>query len=99
MLLRVAFALANPTRRNIPEDGILHVRPDLANLSFEERKYGNESHGTRTQEGMGCQYPAANVNYRPILSSEKVAIITNPQLYKQHFKENGNIDHWSQMVT
>jgi hypothetical protein len=61
--------------------------PDWGNQILQIIKSGNESHGTWTQEGLRWQGPAATVNYRPVLSSERVPIITNLQLSKEKFKE------------
>jgi hypothetical protein len=41
-------------------------------LESETVKYGHESHGTRTPEWMRWRGPAAIVNDRPILSSERM---------------------------
>jgi hypothetical protein len=37
---------------------------------IETIKYGLESRGTQTREGLRWRRPAAAVNYRPVLSSE-----------------------------
>jgi hypothetical protein len=37
--------------------------------------------------GLRWRGPAATVNYRPVLSSERAYKITNPQLSKENFKE------------
>jgi hypothetical protein len=47
------------------------------NLESERVKYGREYHGTRTRKLMRWQGPAAIVNDRPILSSER-------KLYKDY---------------
>jgi hypothetical protein len=39
-------------------------------LKFEA-KFGHGSRGTRTRERLHLQGPAATVNYRPVLSSER----------------------------
>jgi hypothetical protein len=41
-------------------------------LESETVKYGRDLHGTRTQEWMRWRGPAAVVNDRPILSSERM---------------------------
>jgi hypothetical protein len=48
--------------------------------SFESEtvKYGHEYHGTRTWEWLRCRGPAAIVNDRPILSSEREPHINKP---------------------
>jgi hypothetical protein len=38
---------------------------------FETIKFGLESRGTQTQEGLRWRGPAATVNCRPVLSSER----------------------------
>jgi hypothetical protein len=44
----------------------------MESLEYERVKYGPESHGIRTQEWMYWRRPAVIVNYRLILSSEKM---------------------------
>jgi hypothetical protein len=44
------------------------------NLEPERVKYGRESHGTQTRGWMRWRGPAANVNDRPILSSEDMML-------------------------
>jgi hypothetical protein len=50
-------------------------------------KYGLESRGTQTREGLRWQGQAATVNYRPILSSERASQNNKPQLPKENFKK------------
>jgi hypothetical protein len=52
---------------------------EKGSLESETVKYGRESHGTRTRERLRWQGPAAIVNDRPVLSSER-APRTNPRL-------------------
>jgi hypothetical protein len=40
-------------------------------LKYETVKYGHESHGTRTREWLRWRGPAAIINDRPVLSSER----------------------------
>jgi hypothetical protein len=47
-------------------------------LESETVKYGRESHGTRTPEWLRCHRPAAVVNDRPVLSSERAPYINKP---------------------
>jgi hypothetical protein len=56
------------------------VRGDeKGNLESKTGKYGCESHGTRTREWLRWRGPAAFVNDRPVLLSERPTS-TNPQL-------------------
>jgi hypothetical protein len=41
-------------------------------------KYGLESHGTQTQEGLHWRGQAATVNYRPVPSSERAPTNNKP---------------------
>jgi hypothetical protein len=54
-------------------------------------KYGLESCGNQTRAGMRWRGPAATVNYRPVLSSERTLKITNPQLSKENIKEKDKL--------
>jgi hypothetical protein len=47
-------------------------RRQMGSLESETIKYGRDSHGTRTREWMRWRGPAAILNDRPILSSERV---------------------------
>jgi hypothetical protein len=47
-------------------------------LDFETAKYGRESHRTQTREWLRWQGPAATVNDRPVLSSERTPQINKP---------------------
>jgi hypothetical protein len=44
---------------------------EKGSLKSETSKYGRESEGTRTREGLRWQGQAAYAKYRPVLSSEK----------------------------
>jgi hypothetical protein len=44
---------------------------EKGNLECETIKYGRESHGTQTQESLRWRGPAATVNERLVLSSER----------------------------
>jgi hypothetical protein len=44
---------------------------EMGSLKSETVKYGREYQGTRTQERMGWQGPAANTKDRPVLSSKR----------------------------
>jgi hypothetical protein len=52
-------------------------------LKSETVKYGRESQGTRTREGLRWLGPAAIVNDRPILSSERAPHIDKPEIVWQ----------------
>jgi hypothetical protein len=45
---------------------------EKGSLGSETVKYGPESHGTRTRESLRWRGPAAIVNDRPVLSSERI---------------------------
>jgi hypothetical protein len=55
--------------------------------SQELRQYDLWSHGTQTHVGMGWRGPAATVNYRPNLSSERVLQNNKPVTVKKNLKE------------
>jgi hypothetical protein len=46
---------------------------EMGSLKSETVKYGRKSQGTRTQERLRWQGPAAHTKDRPILSSERAA--------------------------
>jgi hypothetical protein len=57
-------------------------------------KYGLKSRGSQILAGLRWRGPAATVNYRPILSSERALQnnkLTNPKLFKENFKEKGKL--------
>jgi hypothetical protein len=54
-------------------------------LKSETVKYGRESKGTRTQERLRWQEPAAYTKDRPVLSSERALHKTRPQLSKSNY--------------
>jgi hypothetical protein len=47
-------------------------------LESETVRYGHESHGTRTRKWLGWRGPAAVLNDRPVLSSERASHINKP---------------------
>jgi hypothetical protein len=47
-------------------------------LESETVKFGRESHGTRTRKRLSWRGPAAIVNDRPVLSSERAPHINRP---------------------
>jgi hypothetical protein len=53
---------------------------EKGSLKSETVKYGRDSQGTRTQEGLYCQGPAAYTKDRPVLSSHKNKTVTVTQV-------------------
>jgi hypothetical protein len=51
---------------------------EKGSLESETEKYGRESHGTRTREWLRWRGPAAILNGRPVLSSEREPHINKP---------------------
>jgi hypothetical protein len=51
---------------------------EKGSLESETIKYDRESQGTRTREWLRCRGPAAIVNDRPVLSSERAPHINKP---------------------
>jgi hypothetical protein len=51
---------------------------EKGSLEFETVKYGREFQGTLTREILHCLWPAAILNDRPILLSEKAPQINKP---------------------
>jgi hypothetical protein len=51
---------------------------EARSLEYETVKYGRESHGTRTREGLRWREPAATVNDRPVLPSKTAPHFNNP---------------------
>jgi hypothetical protein len=65
----------------IPREGGVEYLPvalrvvggdEKGSLESETVRYGSESHGSRTRERLRWRQPAATVNDRPVLSSERV---------------------------
>jgi hypothetical protein len=52
-------------------------------LESETVKYGHESYGTRTRKWLRWRGPAAVVNDRPVLASERAPHINNPTTVRQ----------------
>jgi hypothetical protein len=52
--------------------------PGWRNLKTDILKYGHESCGTQTRERKRWSGSAANVNYRPYLSSERAFHVNKP---------------------
>jgi hypothetical protein len=52
-------------------------------LESDTVKYGHESYGTRTQKLLRWRGPAAIVNGRPVLSSERAPQINKPATVRQ----------------
>jgi hypothetical protein len=60
-------------------------------------KYGLGSSWTQTPAGLSWRGPAAAVNYRPVLSSERALQDNKPATVRRGFQGEGKIGHWSQM--
>jgi hypothetical protein len=52
-------------------------------LESDTVKYGHESYGTRTRKLLRWRGPAATVNDRPVLSSERAPQIKKPATVRQ----------------
>jgi hypothetical protein len=51
---------------------------EKGSFKSETVKYGRESQGTRTREGLRWQRPVAHIKDKPVLSSEKAPTKTGP---------------------
>jgi hypothetical protein len=56
---------------------------EKGSLETETLKYGHESHGTRTRKWLRWRGPAAIVNDRPVLSSERAPHMNKPANVRQ----------------
>jgi hypothetical protein len=65
----------------------------VGGVSNETVKYGREFCGTSTQDSLLWQGPEAivQVNYRPILSSERVPHIKKPAIVRQKQKSGHDV--------
>jgi hypothetical protein len=84
MKLLTIFSVPVWTRDRIPPPWPCESRGDeKGSLKSESVKYGRESQGTRTQERLNWQGPAAYTKDRPVLLSERAPQTNKPANVRQ----------------